>query len=920
MALHIAALLRRCYTAHAFPCSITRHSRDPTMAIATGERFNHYEIIAPLGAGGMGEVYLAEDSRLGRKVAIKVLPAEFAMDSDRLRRFEQEARATSALNHPNILTVYDIGAHEGAPYIVAELLEGEELSEFIKQGAIAPRRAIDYARQIAEGLAVAHAKGVVHRDLKPENLFVTTDGRVKILDFGLAKLRQQQFGAIDKDAPTQKRITDPGVIMGTVGYMSPEQVRGQETDHRSDIFAFGVILYEMLSGQNAFRGDSAIEMMNAILKEEPPELGELGMKIAPGLEKVLRRCLEKKPEHRFHSAHDLGFALEAVASSSSSDSNQTKTAIAPDTTTSAKRGGRREYIAWIAASIFALIAALALGVVWFRRAEPAAQTVRFLLFAPEKTRFIEPSFALSPNGRQLAFSATDEAGKNLLYLRPLNSLYAQPLPGTENAFLPFWSPDSRSIAFFSQGKLKRVEASGGAPQTLCDVNHAGGGSWNRAGEIIMAPTNDGTLYRVPATGGIPTALTTLDQSRGEDGHWLPQFLPDGEHFLYYASNRQAEQSGLYVGSLSDKATHHVLRSDYSAVYTAGDLLFVRNGALLGQAFDTRALKLVGEPFLIAEQVKTWDIVPNLSVAENGTMAFQSGGGPPPQLVWFDRSGKKLGTVGEPADYSNPSLAPDGKRLAVSVRDPETKQRDIWLFDLARGAKSRFTFDPADDINPLWSKDGSRIFFISDRKGQRDIFQKKVNAAEEEELLYASTGEKNVEDLSPDGRLLIYNSGFGNNATKIDLWLAPLEGERTPRPFLKTPFSEEQAAISPDGRWVAYCSDESGRAEIYVATFPQLSGKWQVSVDGGAEPQWRRDGKELFFTNASRKLMAAEVKTGSGAFEAEAPKLLFETPLINPGRNRFVVTGDGQRFLVITRLEDTRAPINLVVNWLAELKR
>jgi Tol biopolymer transport system component len=343
---------------------------------------------------------------------------------------------------------------------------------------------------------------------------------------------------------------------------------------------------------------------------------------------------------------------------------------------------------------------------------------------------------------------------------------------------------------------------------------------------------------------------------------------------------------------------------------------------MGQAFDTGALKLVGEPFLIVEQVKTYFIVPHLSVAENGTMAFQSGVAQPPQLVWFDRSGKKLGTVGEPADYSNPSIAPDGKRLAVGVRDPDTEKRDIWLFDMARGIKARFTFDPANDINPVWSKDGSRIFFTSDRKGQRDIFQKKVNAAEEEELLYASTEMKNVEDLSPDGRLLIYNTnpGTSNHPTGIDLWLAPLEGERNPRPFLKTQFSEEQAAISPDGRWVAYCSDESGRAEIYVATFPQLSGKWQVSVDGGAEPQWRRDGKELFFTNAGRKLMAAEVKTGSGAFQAEAPKLLFETQLINPGRNRFVVTGDGQRFLVITRLEDTRAPINMALNWNAEMKK
>ncbi len=887
------------------------------MAIVTGARFNHYEIIALLGAGGMGEVWRAIDGRLDREVAIKLLPAEFADDSDRLRRFEQEARATSSLNHPNILTIYDIGEHEGAPYIVAELLEGEELSELIKQGPIAQRKAVDYARQFAEGLAAAHAKGIVHRDLKPENLFVTKDGRVKILDFGLAKLRQQPFGGVDKDAPTQKRITDPGAIMGTVGYMSPEQVRGQETDHRSDIFSFGVILYEMLGGRRAFRGESAIEVMNAILKEEPPELGESGMKIAPGLEKVVRRCLEKKPEHRFHSAHDLGFALEAIDSSSSSGLNQAKVAQAPDPTTLTRLGGWRGRAAWIAAGMFVLIAALILGMALFNRARPEAQVVRFTLFPPDKMSLVQASFALSPDGRLLAFCAIDESGKSRLYLRPLNSFSAQPIPGAEDAALPFWSPDSRSIAYFSSGgKLKRVEVSGGTPQTLCEYSNAGGGAWNRAGDIIIAPTSGGALYRVPATGGIHTPLTTTEPSRYS--HWVPQFLPDGEHFLYYANGREPGQSGVYVGSLSEKATHQALSSEHSAVYAAGYLLFVRNGALMGQSFDTRALKLVGEPFLIVDQVKTFSIIPQISAAESGTLAFQSGGAQKPQLIWFDRSGKQLGTVGEPADYSNPSLSADDKRLAVSIRDLKTKMRDIWLFDLARGGKSRFTLDPADDLNPVWSKDGGRIFFTSDRKGQRDIFQKKVNAPGEDELICAAPEMKNVCDISPDGRLLIYNTNRGANNSN-DMWLLPLEGEREPKPFLKTRFDEGDAVISPDGRWVAYCSDESGRDEVYVATFPQFSERWQVSVDGGNEPQWRRDGKELFFTKNDRKLMAAEVKSASGAFEAEAPKLLFETPLVNLGRNRYVVTGDGRQFLVITRVEETSPPINVIVNWLAEVK-
>ncbi|HEU4386297.1 MAG TPA: protein kinase [Blastocatellia bacterium] len=893
------------------------------MPIDPGFCFDHYEILAPIGKGGMGDVYRARDTRLNRDVAVKVLPAEFALDSDRLGRFGQEARATSALNHPNILTVYDFGTHEGHPYLVMELLEGQELRAHLGDGAISVRRAIDYAQQIAAGLAAAHEKGVVHRDLKPENLFVTKDNRVKILDFGLAKLRPPQDAPAGSVVATQKQLTNPGTVMGTVAYMSPEQVRGQDLEQRSDIFSFGLILFEMLSGKHAFTGESAVEVMNAILKEDPPAWDESQVKVPPAVDRIVRRCLEKKPEHRFHSAHDLAYALEAVAASSSSGSNQTAVGHAVETTTLSNGWGGRERILLIVSSVLA-VALLSLGVAWLRRAEPpASHTVRFSLFAPEKSSLVEPSFALSPDGQQLAFSATDATEKTLLYVRPLNSFTAQPLPGTEDAMLPFWSPDGRSVAFFSGGKLKRIEVSGGLPQTLCDASLAVGGSWSRVGEIVMAPAGNGVLYRVAATGGVPTALTTLDESRGEVSHWLPQFLPDGDHFLFYAVGKQSGQSGVCVGSLSEKRTSLVLNTDRRALYTSGYLLFVKNGALMGQAFNPSNLELAGEPFLIMEQLKTTAyVLPHLSVAENGTLAFQSGVMQPPQLVRFDRGGKQLGTVGESADYSNPSLAPNGERLAIGIRDPKTTKRDIWLFDLSRGVKSRFTFDTADDLNPVWSTDGSRIFFSSDRKGQRDIFEKKVNSAEEEQLIYSSPENKNVCDVSPDGRLLIYNTNptSSNDTAKNDLWLLPLEGEQTPRPFLKTQFNEDQAAISPDGKRVAYRSDESGRDEIYVATFPQLINKWQVSVDGGAEPRWRRDGNELFFTDAGRKLMAAQVKSGTGAFVTAVPVLLFETQLLTvPARNRFVVTGDGQQFILVTRLEAPE-PINVVLNWTAEIKK
>jgi Tol biopolymer transport system component len=710
--------------------------------------------------------------------------------------------------------------------------------------------------------------------------------------------------------------------MGTVAYMSPEQVRGQDLEQRSDIFSFGLILYEMLAGQRAFQAASQAETMSAIANAEPRDLSELNPKVTPQLEKIVRRCLEKKPEMRFHSAHDLGYALEVVAASTTSGSSRTEAVQTLDTTTMTKRGGWRERIAWIAAGVFALLAALALGLAYFKGAQPEARVVRFTQFLPEKTNLVGAGFAVSPNGQQLAFSAADATGKILLYLRPLNSFTAQALPNTEGARLPFWSPDSRSIGFFSDGKLKRIELSGGPPQTLCDAPSPFGGTWNRAGEIIFSGALSGVLmlYRVPATGGAPSALTPLDAAREEIFQALPQFLPDGQHFLYFSLSRQPAHSGIYVGSLSDKTTKLVLNTPASGAYASGYLLFARNNALMGQAFDSKTFKLSGEPFPITDQVKfSGNGVTCLSISESGVLAFQRGSSQPPQLIWYDRTGKQLGAVGESANYSGPSLSADDKRLAVGIRDPITAKRDIWLFELARGAKSRFTFDPADDLNPLWSHDGSRIFFTSDRKGQRDMFQKKVDAAGEEELLYTSPEIKNVEDLSPDGRLLIYNTN--TDSYQDDLWLLPLEGERKPRLFLQTQFDEYQATISPDGRWVAYSSNESGKYEVYVATFPQLERKWQVSVAGGSDPQWRRDGKELFFVADDKKLMAVEVKPGSGAFEMGVPKLLFETTFLNSGRNRYVVTRDGQRFLVITRLEDTAAaPINVVVNWLAEVKK
>ncbi|MEP7341594.1 MAG: protein kinase, partial [Acidobacteriota bacterium] len=520
------------------------------MTIAAGTRLGVYEIIAPLGAGGMGEVYRARDERLGRDVAIKVLPASFANDADRLRRFEQEARATSALNHPNILTVYDFGSHDGNPYLVMELLEGEELRAQIEAGALAPRKAIECAQQVAAGLAAAHEKGIVHRDLKPENLFVTKDGRVKILDFGLAKLKPQKLaGGVDSEAPTMKPLTSPGVVMGTVGYMSPEQVRGQETDHRSDIFSFGIILHEMLSGQRTFAGDSLVELMNAILKDEPAELSETNAKISPQLDKIVRRCLEKKPERRFQSTSDLGFALEALATPSSSGVNRTEAVQALDTATIPKRGGWREKIAWIGLGIVSLLA-LALGVAYFRRPALEAETVRLSVTPPDKAAFSDWPM-ISPDGRTLAFVArVEDKPQPQLWVRPLNSTTARPL--TEASTGPFWSADGRFLAFFHEGKLKKIALAGGAAETLCEAN-ALGGTWNREGVILFSAGGRG-IRRISANGGTVTDVTTVDGSRGETAHTRPVFLPDARHFLFYAVNKDREKAAVFLASLEGGET------------------------------------------------------------------------------------------------------------------------------------------------------------------------------------------------------------------------------------------------------------------------------------------------------------------------------------------------------------------------------
>src|SRR5262245_59220726 len=714
-----------------------------------GQHIGAYKILSLLAAGGMGVVYRAHDERLRRDVAIKVLPASFAHDADRLRRFRQEAQATSALNHPNIPTIYDIGAHEGAPLIVAELLEGAELRAQLESGALPVLRAMEYAQQIAAGLAAAHEKGVVHRDLKPENLFVTKDGRVKILDFGLAKLKPQKLaGGVDSQAPTQRPLTDPGVVMGTVGYMSPEQARGQEADARADIFAFGVILYEMLSGRRPFRGASAIEVMNAILKEEPPELGETNAKISPQHEKLVRRCLEKQPERRFQTAYDLGFALEALSTPSGArlETHGALPAVIERAGWSLLFGQAR--LAWAVAAVLLL----SLGLTWahlMRQPTPDAHVMKFSILPPEKASIVHT--AVSPDGTWLAFTAAT-GGKVQLWVRALASSDAKPLEGAEGATFPFWSPDSRFLGFFADGRLKKIEATGGPVQTLCDVLVPVGGAWSRDGVIIFGQVQVG-LFRISATGGGFTQVTTRDMSRQELDHVYPTFLPDGRHFLYSIPSGQKETRGVYLGSLNDETFKRRLLNEVTVIkymaavpsYRAGGggwLLFGRDGALLARPFDTSQLEFTGEPFSLSDKVGSDLLSPNyfsFSVSDNDVLVFD------PSLMrkrrqyrWVDRRGQLLNPIDVDAGNFGPWLSPDEKRFIADRIDPQANTSDLWLYDISGGNPQRFTFDPANDFNQVWAPDGHRIVWASSRNGGiLNLYQKASSLAGDDTLLLKS---------------------------------------------------------------------------------------------------------------------------------------------------------------------------------------
>jgi len=704
--------------------------------------------------------------------------------------------------------------------------------------------------------------------------------------------------------------------------MAPEQLEGKEADARTDIFALGAVLYEMATGRKVFSGATQASLIGAILHTEPPPISAVQPTSPPALDRVVKTCLAKDPEDRWQSAGDVAKELRWVT--------EVSQAAIPDPSIS--RREKRGRLAWKATAVIllvALAAAVAAAVRYAHRAAALERPMRSSIILPEKSAL--RAAALSPDATRLVFVARDPSGKNLLWIRSLDSLRMQPLPGTENPSFPFWSPDSRFIGFFAEGKLKKIDASGGPPQTICDAPANRGGTWNRDGVILFAPVVMGPLYRVSAAGGLATPVTTLDPSRGEDGHRWPFFLPDGRHFLYmvasFSSLGQKEKIGVYAGSLDSKEDKFLLRANSSMAYAPqGFLLFSREGSLIAQPFDAKGLRLTGDPLPVVEQIQyfpqTYSAL--FSVSENGVLLYQprSASGIA-QLGWFDRSGKQTGSLGTPGDQSNPRISPDGKRVALDIIDPQTGNMDIWVYESSGGIATRLTSDPAFDSLPSWSPDGKQIVFNSTRKGYSDLYQKAASGAGEETLLQSELGRtKYPTDWSRDGQFILYQAV--DATTNLELWVLPTGGSRKPIPFIKTTFGVSHGQFSPDGRWVAYASNESGKWEIYVAPFPGRGGNWKVSTAGGSEPRWRRDGKELFYLAPDGALMAIEVKEGP-TFDAGVAKPLFQTQVRQQVSSvdlfSYDVSADGQRFLVNTDVGDVTSPaLTIVLNWAAELKK
>ena len=886
------------------------------MAVAAGEKFGPYEIQAHVGEGGMGEVYKARDSRLNRSVAIKILPESMTADSARLHRFEQEARSVAALNHPNILSVYDVGVQDGTPYLVMELLEGETLRERLNHGPLSCHKAVEIALQIANGLSAAHERGIIHRDLKPENIFVTRDGHTKLLDFGLAKATAVMATKVpgpmsDLNTTSTTVGTEPGVVMGTAPYMAPEQVRGEVVDHRADIFSFGAVLYEMLCGHRAFSGDTSVETMTAILKSEPPELDLEQLKISPALDRIIRHCLEKNPADRFQSARDLTFALSALSGS------ETTSALRAQTPSR-----RRSIPLWtlIAASV-AVLALGAAALYYATRRQPTPR-MEFAIPVPAEVGHI----AISPDGAWLAYVAIDpNTGEGLIYAQEVGTPSAIPLNGTEGATYPFWSPDDNYIGFFAQGKLKKIYSGGGTPQVLASAPQPRGGSWSSKGVVIYAPGSAGPMWRVDADGTDAEPLTDkIFGGKGISSHRWPVFLPDGDHFLFWGGdfeeNPNDTVSGIYMSSLSNRQKQALVTLARSNPgYSKGQLFYIEaRGALVNIPMDPSTGKLLGKAHVAAAQVGRhpstyWGA---FSVALNGTVVLHQGtGASQSQLTWYDRTGKVLGHVGEPGLLANPDLSPEGNRIAFDVADPKGKNIDVYLYDLQHNTSTRFTFDPAEETTPVWSRDGKDIAYRSASGANMRL--KNASGLESDrglDIKIPGIIDMMPTSFTPGDQQLLMTTLLSQGGSS--LYLLNLK-DKSATPLFQDRNSKADGQISPDGKWVAYESDENGEWNVYVSPFPNGGGKLQVSRGGGRDPRWRADGKEIFYLDSQSNLMSVKLDS-EGRLSADTPTKLFPSharmPVSSSDQFSFDVTPDGEKFLIDQYSKPAETPpLSIILN-------
>jgi Tol biopolymer transport system component len=899
-----------------------------------GRTLAHYRITAAIGAGGMGEVYRAVDTNLNREVAIKVLPPEVAGDPERLARFRREAHLLASLNHQNIAAIYGLEDADGRPFLVLELVEGKEVKERLSKGALPVKEALEIAEQIAEALEEAHSKGIVHRDLKPANVKLTPDGNVKVLDFGLAKAWggdgtdvNSRAGAMSQSPTLAHTGTAAGLILGTAAYMSPEQARGKHVDKRSDVWSFGVLLYEMLTGRDLFAGDTVTDVIAAVVTKEP-DLDALPAATPRAVRRLIARCLRKDPRTRLPDIGAARLELQDVLAGTATEVDATASAAGETAQTEHPSRNRER---WVWAALVLVLAGVSSFFVLQRWTETPRirPTAHFVLDTPEDLSLGDflPS-AVSPDGRSIVFVGVPSGGTPQLWMRPLDAPELRVIPGTESAEAPFWSPDSTSIAFVAEGELRKLTLATRTVQRICTLPQTdfNGGTWNGEGTIVFSCGGaTASLYSVSAAGGEARLLMPHNQSRGETGHFDPQFLPDGRHLLFVVWSSENENSGLYVTSLqAPDERQRILPNQVRSLYTGpGNLLFVREGILLAQPFDAKRLVTAGEPVSVASGVGSWAVDPNegfFSVSMTGVVNWVSGAARDVQLEWLDRKGERLGTLGEVASYGQIALSPDDRRVAAEVAGPEGRF-DLWLIDVSRGVASRLTSDPANERDPVWSPDGQKLVYSSDEKGEQNLLLRTLQGGEAAAPLPggagATPGERDIAECwTSKGDTLVYMT-LGVERT---LWALPMDGSGPAKSLKKDRFGLDEPHVSPDGRWLAFISTESGRYEVYIEPFRSRGERVRVSASGGGQPKWRGDGKELFFLDLNGALMAVDVHEGKAGLQVGIPTMLVSAGRLRavvegPDFDDYAVTADGRHFLVKRHGEKNEKPrIHVLVNW------